>query len=245
MTNEQLLAEIARLEQAIRGIQAQIAQADADAAQYRMDAQQAEQRRHAAEADRVRIEGKISGLADSVEQRLALQREMMMLKAMSVLAACEMMVNDLRGETNVRFDLVDARMDSMDRRMDSIDMRADSVDLRFEKLDKRLNEVRDTTTGLLCSIETVTENLFELHRDDALTAQAYDVMELPAFAYDEYMLCALDYDMFGKLLLSAHEVDIDPISASEYDALQLTAAAFEAYGLSCARYDYSAKALLR
>lgn len=216
MTNEQLQAEIVRLEGEIASIQAQIAQANALAAQYKLSAQQAEQRRHAAEEDRVRIEGKISGLADSVEQRLALQREMMILKAMSVLAACEMMVNDLRDETNARFD----------------------------KLDKRLNEMRDATTGLPSNIETIVLNLFELHREDALTAEEYDGIELPAAAYDDQMLCAFDYDLYGKLLLRAYEGPLTPITAGEYDALKLTAAAFEAYGLSCARFDLAGKTLL-
>lgn len=216
MTNEQLLAEIARLEGEIASIQAQISQANALAAQYRMDAQQAEQRRHAAEEDRVRIEGKISGLADSVAQRLELQREMMILKAMSVLAACEMMVNDLRDETNVRFD----------------------------KLDTRLNEMRDATTGLLSSIENIVLNLFELHREDALTVAEYEAIDLTAGAYDEQMICALDYDLMGKLLLCGYDGPISPISAAEYDGLRLRAEAFEAYRLSCVQYDMAAKALL-
>ena len=56
-------------------------------------------------------------------------------------------------------------------------------------------------TGQLESLKSVILSLVGLHRDDALTAQEYDDLELDADAYDAYEVTAFDYDFSGKTIL--------------------------------------------
>lgn len=118
------------------------------------------------------------------------------------------------------------------------------VDVRIAALKRLLDEVRDPTSGELRPLEEIYEALFELHRDDALRADEYGELQYPAAGYDEEMLEAHPYDVYGKLLLAVWNGIVDEMTAGEYDALQLSAEAFEAYDLSAAKYDLSAKSLL-
>ena len=56
-------------------------------------------------------------------------------------------------------------------------------------------------TGRLEPLKSVIMSLVGLHRDDALTAQEYDDLELDADAYDAYQVEAYDYDFSGKTIL--------------------------------------------
>lgn len=56
-------------------------------------------------------------------------------------------------------------------------------------------------TGQLESLKSVILSLVGLHREDALTAQEYDDLELDADAYDAYQVDAFDYDFSGKTIL--------------------------------------------
>ena len=62
-------------------------------------------------------------------------------------------------------------------------------------------EVFDPTTGVKSPLQTVIDNLYNVSREDALTASEYDALDLTATAYDAYELTASDYDQSGKTLL--------------------------------------------
>lgn len=56
-------------------------------------------------------------------------------------------------------------------------------------------------TGQMESLKSVILSLVGLHRDDALTAQEYDALDLDADTYDAYQVEAFDYDFSGKTIL--------------------------------------------
>ena len=56
-------------------------------------------------------------------------------------------------------------------------------------------------TGQMESLKSVILSLVGLHREDALTTQEYDELELDADAYDAYQVEAFDYDFSGKTIL--------------------------------------------
>ena len=56
-------------------------------------------------------------------------------------------------------------------------------------------------TGLIDSLKNVIMSLVGLHRDNALTAEEYDLLDLDADAYDAYEVSAYDYDFIGKTIL--------------------------------------------
>ena len=61
--------------------------------------------------------------------------------------------------------------------------------------------VYDPTTGMTENLQTVIDNLYGLGRDEALTAEEYDNLELTATDYDNYELTAFNYDRYSKTLL--------------------------------------------
>ena len=62
-------------------------------------------------------------------------------------------------------------------------------------------QVFDSSTGQMEDLQTVINNLFNMTRDDALTATEYDALDLTATAYDAYDITASQYDNNGKSLL--------------------------------------------
>ena len=56
-------------------------------------------------------------------------------------------------------------------------------------------------TGQMESLKSVILSLVGLHREDALTAQEYDLLDLDADTYDAYQVEAYDYDFSGKTIL--------------------------------------------
>ena len=62
-------------------------------------------------------------------------------------------------------------------------------------------EVFDPTTGVKSPLQTVIDNLYNVSREEALTASEYDALDLTATAYDAYDLTASEYDQSGKTLL--------------------------------------------
>lgn len=56
-------------------------------------------------------------------------------------------------------------------------------------------------TGRMESLKSVILSLVGLHREDALTAQEYDDLELDADTYDAYQVEAFDYDFSAKTIL--------------------------------------------
>lgn len=61
--------------------------------------------------------------------------------------------------------------------------------------------VYNPTTGEKQDLQTVINSLFDVSREDALTATEYDALELTATYYDGQDISAYDYDTAGKTLL--------------------------------------------
>lgn len=61
--------------------------------------------------------------------------------------------------------------------------------------------VYNPATGLQQDLQTVINSLFDVSREDALTATEYDGLELTATYYDGQDISAYDYDVAGKTLL--------------------------------------------
>lgn len=59
----------------------------------------------------------------------------------------------------------------------------------------------DPTTGLFSPIQTIINNLYDIQRDNSLTASEYDGLELTATKYDAYEITARDYDINAKNIL--------------------------------------------
>lgn len=61
--------------------------------------------------------------------------------------------------------------------------------------------VYNPATGQQQDLQTVINSLFDVSREDALTATEYDALDLTATAYDAYDISAYDYDTAGKTIL--------------------------------------------
>ena len=62
-------------------------------------------------------------------------------------------------------------------------------------------QVYNPATGMLQDLQTVINSLFDVSRENALTATEYDGLELTATFYDGQEISAYDYDTAGKTLL--------------------------------------------
>lgn len=61
--------------------------------------------------------------------------------------------------------------------------------------------VYNPATGERQDLQTVINSLFDVSREDALTATEYDGLELTATFYDGQQISAYDYDIAGKTML--------------------------------------------
>lgn len=61
--------------------------------------------------------------------------------------------------------------------------------------------VYNPATGQEQDLQTVINSLFDVSRENALTATEYDALELTATYYDGQQISAYDYDTAGKTLL--------------------------------------------
>jgi hypothetical protein len=71
-------------------------------------------------------------------------------------------------------------------------------------IDSQLIDIKviDPTTGLISDLQTTLNNIVNLMKDDALTAEQYDALNLTAQTYDNKKLTAYQYDFNGKSLLT-------------------------------------------
>lgn len=76
------------------------------------------------------------------------------------------------------------------------------IDAAIANLPDDLPPVIDPTDGKLESVQIALNHMWDAMRENALTAQEYDNLELTATAYDAYNLTAVAYDRAGKLLLA-------------------------------------------
>lgn len=63
--------------------------------------------------------------------------------------------------------------------------------------------VYDPTTGLLSPIQTVINNLFNMNRNEAISASEFDGLELTATEFDAYEITAFNFDVYGKSILES------------------------------------------
>lgn len=71
-------------------------------------------------------------------------------------------------------------------------------------IDSQLIDIKviDPTTGLISDLQTTLNNIVNLMKGDALTAEQYDDLKLTAQTYDNKKLTAYQYDFNGKSLLT-------------------------------------------
>lgn len=71
-------------------------------------------------------------------------------------------------------------------------------------IDSQLIDIKviDPTTGLISDLQTTLNNIVNLMKDGALTAEQYDALNLTAQTYDNKKLTAYQYDFNGKSLLT-------------------------------------------
>lgn len=71
-------------------------------------------------------------------------------------------------------------------------------------IDSQLIDIKviDPTTGLISGLQTTLNNIVNLMKGDALTAQQYDALNLTAQTYDNKKLTAYQYDFNGRSLLT-------------------------------------------
>ena len=62
--------------------------------------------------------------------------------------------------------------------------------------------VYDPTTGEVSPIQVVINNLFDMNRNEAITASEFDALELTATEFDAKEITAFNFDVYGKTLLS-------------------------------------------
>lgn len=82
------------------------------------------------------------------------------------------------------------------------------VDVQDNKLSDRITQIEigniniyDPTTGLLSPIQIVINNLYDSSRENAISCEEYDNLELTATSYDAKEISAFDFDTNGKTLL--------------------------------------------
>lgn len=144
-------------------------------------AQLYETQRHAAEEDARRITEEIDALRVYANAQLA---EMNTTVAQKV-AEQQTFVNQ-KGKT------ITTETDSKLAKLKAEAQR------QFDKIMKQLDKMRDPAKGLLRPAEEIAESLFNLHREEGLTADEYDLLKLLATAYDARALSAYIYAVQGK-----------------------------------------------
>lgn len=82
------------------------------------------------------------------------------------------------------------------------------IQTKYNELDQKINDiiagdinVYDPTTGLLSPIQVVINNLFNINRNEAITATEFDGLELTATEFDAKEITAFNFDVYGKTIL--------------------------------------------
>lgn len=115
-------------------------------------------------------------------------------------------INDILVEYDMKIDrianelyvYVDDKIVNLKNYVDSQDSLLDS---RIKNIEIGKINIYDPTTGLYSPIQTVIDNLYDMNRQNALSATEYDALELTATEYDAHQLTAREYDINGKELL--------------------------------------------
>ena len=141
------------------------------------------------------------GLSDDVEQ---LRDE---------ITSYEEQINQTLADINELLEQYDMKIDRIANELyvyvdDKLINLKNYVDTQDSLLDAKIKDIEigkinlyDPTTGLYSPIQVVINNLYDVNRDNALTATEYDALDLTATEYDSYELTAREYDTNGKNLL--------------------------------------------
>lgn len=136
-----------------------------------------------------------SGKIEDLEAEIASMREEMTAFENEVNANIELKINALRAELQLeisnRFIQLQAYVDTQ---VDRLDDRIDGVAIGQINL-------YDPTTGLITPIQQVINNIYDSGREDALTAEEFDLLELTAAGFDAYEITAYMFDTQGKSIL--------------------------------------------
>ena len=84
------------------------------------------------------------------------------------------------------------------------------IQTKYNELNQKIDDiiagdinVYDPTTGLLSPIQVVINNLFDMNRNEAISASEFDGLELTATEYDEKEISAFNFDVYGKTILES------------------------------------------
>lgn len=126
------------------------------------------------------------------------------------IAAIRQEMVDFEGEVNTtitaRFNTIETHLAS---EIATTLLRANAyTDAVANYLENEINQISigqitifDPTTGTYQNLQDVIDNIYNVSREEALTAAEYDALELTASEYDAYQLTAFNYDRYGKTLL--------------------------------------------
>lgn len=115
-------------------------------------------------------------------------------------------INELLAEYDLKIDRVANELrvyvdDKIVNLKNYVDTQDSILDNRITQIEIGDIDIYDPTTGLLSPLQTVIDNLYDMNRDNAITASEYDNLELSASVYDAYDLTAREYDINAKSLL--------------------------------------------
>lgn len=155
----------------------------------------------------------------------------------------------------------------------------DYTDLKIEEL---INSIPDLTNvnvfnpvrGEITTIQVAIDDLYDIGRPDALTAQEYDDLQLTALEFDSLNMTAIEYDLYSKKLLEEAGIyknpanymyspftgeyvtlqtvilelsylhQSDTLTAEEYDLKDLAAEDYDLLELTAYDYDWHGKSLI-
>lgn len=82
------------------------------------------------------------------------------------------------------------------------------IDVQVSRLDNKIDnvavgqiEIYDPTTGLVSPLQQVINNVYDSGRENAITAEEFDELDLSATAFDAYEITAFDFDNDAKTIL--------------------------------------------
>lgn len=84
------------------------------------------------------------------------------------------------------------------------------IEQKYQELNKKIDDIiagdikiYDPTTGLLSPIQVVVNNIFDMNRQNAITAGEFDGLELTATEFDSYEITAFNFDVNAKEILTS------------------------------------------
>lgn len=199
-------------------------------------------------------------------------------------------LNDMQNEINTRLNELDLmvqeliqeiqqRMTELTQQLFAIIETANQQNRQYieYRLDQFLHELPHYSAELIFvfnpvrghtdNLQRTLNDLYDLSRVDALTAQEYDNLQMSAQEYDDLELTAYEYDNYGKLRLGIGinlirspfdgtyqsiktliwqlaELHKNALTAQEYDEKELETETYDTLALSAYDYDWNGKELI-